>query len=557
MTTHAFFFSLILMGGQGRNRGKKEHVALFPCGSERDPNADVNEALRCMFNATTEINVIHPVENIQPLWRYHNAPYAPYPGFPQPGSHGTNYQPYTIQPGPPPPSYVIERPSSNKLPFSLFSNRGTTLFGILVIIIVLVGIGLITAYKLNAFGSSSSYSQPREKCFPNKTLCNGISECSEGGDESGCVRFRWDNSMLQVMSRKEENLWLPVCSTGVSTNFASYVCQRFGFQENPTTESVTMSDNPSNVGLFASTASDTIQGGLDSDTCSSGRYMSVRCSDCGLQKKSRIIGGTEANAGDWPWQVSLQVRTQRQYEHVCGGTIINNQWVLTASHCFSSSVPLNLWRIVAGTINLDQTRSTSSVAAIIRHENYSDDTDDFDVALMKLSNPFSFSAAVQPACLPMSQQSFNPNTRCWISGFGKTVASSKETSKVLMNAEVNIISTTVCNNANVYNGAITARMMCAGELRGGIDSCQGDSGGPLVCFQNNRWYLAGVTSWGTGCGQPNKPGVYARVTEVLPWVYTKMETEQWRKAPTAASSLSETQNYGTEEGKVVNILGHI
>ncbi|KAG8569418.1 hypothetical protein GDO81_014402 [Engystomops pustulosus] len=455
--------------------------------------------------------------------RYNNAPYPPYPGFNPPVHYGANYQPYTIQPGPPPPSYVIERPPSNKLPFSFFSSRASTIFAILVVIVALIGVALITAYKLNAFGNQTSYYQPAEKCLPNKTLCNGIAECSEGGDEAGCVRFRWDNSLLEVMSRKQEDHWLPVCSVGVANNFASYVCQRFGFHENPTVEVVTVNDNPSNVGLYTSGSSDTIQGSLDSGACSSGRFLSVRCSDCGIQKKSRIIGGTEAGAGDWPWQISLQIHSNGDYEHICGGTIINNQWVVTASHCFTSSVPLSYWRIVAGTINLDQDRVVSSIAAIFKHEKYNDNTDDFDVALLKLTTPLTFTAGVQPACLPMSQQSFNPNTRCWISGFGKTVATLKETSNVLMNTEVGIISTEVCNSPTVYDGAITPRMMCAGDLRGGKDSCQGDSGGPLVCLQNDRWYLAGVTSWGTGCGQTNKPGVYTHVTEVLPWLYTKME----------------------------------
>ncbi|KAM4016318.1 transmembrane protease serine 13 [Anomaloglossus baeobatrachus] len=453
--------------------------------------------------------------------RYNNAPYPPYPGYNQPGNYGTNYQPYTIQPGPPPPSYVIERPPSNKFPFSFFSHRGSRIFAILVIIIALIGIGLITAYKLNAFGSSGSPAQPIEKCFPNKTLCNGIAECSEGGDEAGCVRFMWDSSMLQVMSRHQEYLWLPVCSTGVNSDFASYVCQRFGFQETPTVSQVPMSDN---VGLFSSGSSNTIQGGLDSQVCPSRQYLSVRCSDCGLQQRSsRIIGGTVAQLGDWPWQVSVQIHTNNQFEHICGGTIINNRYVLSAAHCFTGIVALQYWRIVTGTVNLAESRVVSSIEAVIRHEKYNDDTDDFDAVLVKLTNPLTFSATVQPACLPMSSQTFDPDSQCWISGFGKTVAASKDTSPILMNAEVSIISTSVCNRPNIYASAITDRMMCAGDLRGGRDSCQGDSGGPLVCMQEGRYYLAGVTSWGSGCGQAYKPGVYTRVTEMVPWIYTKME----------------------------------
>ncbi|XP_058050351.1 transmembrane protease serine 13-like isoform X4 [Ahaetulla prasina] len=187
---------------------------------------------------------------------------------------------------------------------------------------------------------------------------------------------------------------------------------------------------------------------------------------------------------------------------------------------------LDEWKVYAGTSDLKQTKEGILVSEVIINANYSDDHDDYDIALMKLSQPLVLSAQVRPACLPMSGQRFLPGRACFITGFGKISENEENTSPKLREAEVKIIDYRLCNSHNVYEGFLTPRMMCAGFLQGGKDSCQGDSGGPLVCQDNNRWYLAGVTSWGTGCGQRNKPGVYSQVTKFLGWIYSQMEVRR-------------------------------
>uniref|UniRef100_A0A3Q0QTS8 Transmembrane serine protease 13b n=1 Tax=Amphilophus citrinellus TaxID=61819 RepID=A0A3Q0QTS8_AMPCI len=180
------------------------------------------------------------------------------------------------------------------------------------------------------------------------------------------------------------------------------------------------------------------------------------------------------------------------------------------------------WKVYGGMVSLNSLPEPYLVEKIILDENYNKTTNDQDVALLKLKSPVTFNDKVQPACLPAFDQNFAHGTQCWTSGFGTTQAGSGVVSKDLMEVTVDIIDTRVCNSRDVYEGLVTDNMICAGKLEGGKDSCQGDSGGPLVCQGKSRFYLVGITSWGAGCGGKNKPGVYTKVSRVLPWIYTSM-----------------------------------
>ncbi|KAK7171543.1 hypothetical protein R3I93_003987 [Phoxinus phoxinus] len=247
--------------------------------------------------------------------------------------------------------------------------------------------------------------------------------------------------------------------------------------------------------------------------------------DCGKQQiTSKIIGGTASKLGQWPWQVSLRFNGR----HACGGSLISPDFVVSAAHCFQRSMANSgNWHVYVGTISQNTPQTPFFVGKIMVNENYNGNTNDYDIALLKLASPVAFSDTIQPICLPAFDQTYSDGLACRTSGFGTTQQGAGHSSTILMDVAVNVIDTRVCNSNQVYNGAITKNMICAGDMNGGRDSCQGDSGGPLVCGGGNeRWYLAGITSWGDGCGQRLKPGVYSNVTSLLPWIYSKMQQEK-------------------------------
>uniref|UniRef100_A0A8D0HAB8 Transmembrane serine protease 2 n=1 Tax=Sphenodon punctatus TaxID=8508 RepID=A0A8D0HAB8_SPHPU len=258
--------------------------------------------------------------------------------------------------------------------------------------------------------------------------------------------------------------------------------------------------------------------------CASGKVVSLRCINCGQSTKrenprNRIVGGRRASKGEWPWQVSLHI----QRTHVCGGTIITPEWIVTAAHCVEGkhSDPF-YWRVYAGILTWSEIgfQAGYAVHKIISHPNYDTESKNNDVALMKLQRPLSHD--VGPVCFSNPGMMYQPDQQCWISGWGAS-RQGGETSKELNAAMVPLIEPAKCNSRVVYNGLVSPNMICAGYLEGRVDSCQGDSGGPLVTAKNSVWWLVGDTSWGTGCASRNRPGVYGNMTRFTDWIYRNMQ----------------------------------
>ncbi|KAL4613003.1 hyaluronan-binding protein 2-like [Arapaima gigas] len=242
---------------------------------------------------------------------------------------------------------------------------------------------------------------------------------------------------------------------------------------------------------------------------------------------ARIYRGMKAESGAYPWQVSLQIRpsnTTIDFSHNCGGILIHSCWVLTAAHCIDENVDM---RVVLGATNLQKFDSDTQIvdiAEIISHENYTDKPEALynDIALLRLEGTEGHCAneteTVKSACLPT--ETFPDGTECIISGWGATERA--YISNHLLYAPVLLISQKRCMAKNVYDNLLDDSMLCAGNMKGGVDSCQGDSGGPLTCEKNGVHYVYGVVSWGDSCGKRNKPGIYARVTTFLDWINSKL-----------------------------------
>ncbi|KAM9185997.1 hepatocyte growth factor-like protein isoform 2-T2 [Dugong dugon] len=239
--------------------------------------------------------------------------------------------------------------------------------------------------------------------------------------------------------------------------------------------------------------------------------------ECGLRvdrpnhwhSKLRVIGGQPGNS---PWTVSLR---NRQGHHFCGGSLVKEQWVLTARQCFSSChVPLLGYEVWLGMMFQNPQPGEPDLQRVPVAKMVCGPSDS-QLVLLKLERPVPLNQRVALICLPPERYVVPPGTKCEIAGWGDTKGTGDD--MVLNVASLRVISNQECNVK--HRGHVRESEMCTSGPLVPVGACEGDYGGPLACLTHDCWVLEGIIIPNRVCARPRWPAIFMRVSMFVDWIH--------------------------------------
>uniref|UniRef100_A0A4W4FJI5 coagulation factor Xa n=1 Tax=Electrophorus electricus TaxID=8005 RepID=A0A4W4FJI5_ELEEL len=234
----------------------------------------------------------------------------------------------------------------------------------------------------------------------------------------------------------------------------------------------------------------------------------------------RIVNGDDCPPGECPWQALL---VNEEKIGFCGGTILNEYFILSAAHCMNQSRSITVILGEFDTMIREGREVTHAVDQVLVHMSYVPETYHNDIALIKLVKPIKFTKYILSACLPdrdFAERVLMLQDDGMVSGFGRLYEGGPQ-STILQKLTVPFIDRATCMESTKFK--ISNRMFCAGYDKETKDACQGDSGGPHVTKYKDTWFVTGIVSWGEGCARKGKYGVYTQVSKYIKWIEAVME----------------------------------